>query len=167
MAVLPSLQHKACSVSTGQHCHPYGCHPWLCEGTTGAWLPVYIQHVYRLASHCNHSKLWHGDEAHVCAASTEEETLAAERSDGGAAALLQEKIADAQRRLAAAEKSHARLRTVCMGAEQVMPEHSSCSMCRAAYAALKHIARNRQRGCACPAPQQHRLGCAAISRWVA
>ena len=67
----------------------------------------------------------------MCAASTEEDTLAAERSDGGAAALLQEKIADAQRRLAAAEKSHARLRTVCMGAEQVsLCEHGSPScMC--------------------------------------
>ena len=45
--------------------------------------------------------------------------MAAERSDGGATAVLQEKIAEAQRRVAAAEKSYTRLRTICMGAEQV------------------------------------------------
>ena len=47
--------------------------------------------------------------------------MAAERSDGGAAAVLQEKIAAAQRRVAAAEKAYSRLNTVCMGAEQVHP----------------------------------------------
>lgn len=47
--------------------------------------------------------------------------MAAERSDGGAAAVLQEKIAAAQRRVAAAEKAYSRLNTVCMGAEQVRP----------------------------------------------